>query len=87
VTVFDAAVACLAAINKAKSEGGVSVGRGVRKLRLRASEPTVARLKPATGDVMASARVEEHVMEAAPGPVDDEFLVTGIEFLEQAESS
>ena len=84
--MFDAAVACLAAINKAKSEGGVSVGRGVRKLRLRASEPTVARLKPATGDVMASARVEEHVVEAAPGPVDDEFLVTGIEFVEQVET-
>jgi valyl-tRNA synthetase len=86
-TVFDAAVACLAAINKAKSEGGVSVGRGVRKLRLRASEPTVARLQPAAGDVMASARVEEHVVEAAAGPVDDEFLVTGIEFVEQAETS
>jgi valyl-tRNA synthetase len=86
-TVFDAAVACLAAINKAKSEGGVSVGRGVRKLRLRASEPTVARLKPATGDVMASARVEEHVVEAAQGPADDEFLVTGIEFVEAAETT
>ena len=47
----------------------------------------MARLKPATGDVMASARVEEHVVEAAQGPVDDEFLVTGIEFVEAAETT
>jgi valyl-tRNA synthetase len=84
--VFDAAVACLGAINKAKSEGGVSVGRGVRSLRLRASEATLARLTPVASDVMASARVERHAVESAVGPTDDEFLVTGIEFAEAPEA-
>jgi hypothetical protein len=35
---------------------------------------------------MASARVERHAVDAVAGPVDDEFLVTGIEFVEAAEA-
>jgi valyl-tRNA synthetase len=86
IGVFDTAVACLAAINKAKSESGVSIGRGVRTLKLRANEATVARLRAVASDVMASARVEAHAVEAATGPIDDELLVTGIEFVETAET-
>jgi valyl-tRNA synthetase len=79
---FDAAVACLSAINKAKSEGGVSVGRGVRTLALRANPATIARLAPATADVMASARVERHDFEPAPGLADDVVEVGEIAFVE-----
>jgi valyl-tRNA synthetase len=81
---FDTAVACLAAINKGKSEGGVSVGRGVAMVTLRASAATLARLTPVVSDVMASARVERHALESAPGLADDAFEVAGIAFAEAA---
>jgi valyl-tRNA synthetase len=85
-TAFDAAVACLAAINKAKSEGGVSVGRGVRSLTVRANAATAARLASVTADVMASARVERHAVDASAGLADDELQVAAIEFVEAAET-
>ena len=81
---FDTAVACLAAINKGKSEGGVSVGRGVAMVTLRGSAATLARLTPVVSDVMASARVERHALESAPGLADDAFEVAGIAFAEAA---
>jgi valyl-tRNA synthetase len=79
---FDAAVACLAAVNKAKSEGGVSVGRGVRSMTLAANPATLARLAPAAGDVMASARVERHETTARPDLGDNVFAVGDIAFVE-----
>jgi len=84
--IFDAAVACLAAINKGKSEGGVSVGRGVRLVTLRASPATLTRLAPAIGDVMASARVEAHTLGPKPDLADDVFEVPEIAFVEAAEA-
>jgi valyl-tRNA synthetase len=83
---FDAAVACLASINKGKSEGGVSVGRGVRSVTLHANPATLARLAPAVADVMSSARVERHDLSAREGLADDVFEVEGIAFVEAAET-
>jgi valyl-tRNA synthetase len=83
---FDAAVACLAAVNKAKSEGGVSVGRGVRTMTLGASPATLARLAPAAGDVMASARVERHETTPRPDLGDNVFAVGDIAFVEAADA-
>jgi valyl-tRNA synthetase len=83
---FDAAVACLTAINKAKSEGGVSVGRGVRTVTLRASGATLARLAPGVDDVMASARVERHALAEASALADGAFEVAEIAFVEAAEA-
>jgi valyl-tRNA synthetase len=82
---FDAAVACLAVINKGKSEGGVSVGRGVARVTLRANPGTVARLAPVARDVMASARVVHHEVATAPGLADDVFEIADIAFVEAAE--
>jgi valyl-tRNA synthetase len=82
---FDAAVAALAAINKAKSEGGVSVGRGVRAITLRAHPATLARLGAAASDVMASARVERHELVAAPTVAEGELEVADVAFAEAAD--
>jgi len=76
-----AAVACLAAINKAKSEGGVSVGRGVATVTLAANPTTVARLAPALGDVLASARVVAHALATRPDLGDDVVEVADIAFV------
>ncbi len=68
---FDAAVALLAAINKGKSEAGVSVGRGIRRLGLAANPATARRLGAVAADVMAAARVEELRSRAARPTLGD----------------
>jgi valyl-tRNA synthetase len=78
---FDAAVACLTAINKAKSEGGVSVGRGVAKVTLAANPAMVDRLRPVLGDVLASARVEAHDVEPRGTLADGAVDVVDISFV------
>jgi valyl-tRNA synthetase len=83
---FDAACAALASINKGKSEGGVSIGRGVRTVTLRANEATLGRLAAVSGDVMASARVERHALEATPSLADGAFEVAELHFVEAAET-
>src|SRR5262249_27396479 len=57
---FDVAVASLTAINKAKSEGGVSIGRGVTSVALAANPATAGRLEPVLGDVLASSPAAPH---------------------------
>ncbi|MCC6766037.1 MAG: valine--tRNA ligase [Deltaproteobacteria bacterium] len=59
---FDVAVACLAAINKSKSEAGVSPGRGVARVDLAAHPDTLAMLATVQDDVLRSARVERHAL-------------------------
>jgi valyl-tRNA synthetase len=78
---FDAAVACLTAINKAKSEGGVSVGRGVASVTLAAHPAMIDRLEPVLGDVLASARVEAHDIEARTALADGTVEVVDITFV------
>jgi valyl-tRNA synthetase len=78
---FDAAVACLAAINKAKSEGGVSVGRGVSTVTLAGSPATVTRLGRVLGDVLAAARVEAHTLAPRAELADDVVEVADIVFV------
>jgi valyl-tRNA synthetase len=77
---FDVAVACLAAINKSKSEAGVSVGRGVMRLALAAAPATVAKLGAVGADVMAAARVERYDIRADP-TLDGAFRVEALELL------
>ncbi|MFN8542807.1 MAG: valine--tRNA ligase [Candidatus Binatia bacterium] len=83
---FDVAVAAYAAINKAKSEANVSTGRAVRDLVLVAAEPTLARLRPVVGDVMAAARVEAHRLEARADVDEGVFAVAAFTPLEQPTS-
>ncbi|MFM8408999.1 MAG: class I tRNA ligase family protein, partial [Alphaproteobacteria bacterium] len=72
---FDAAVACLGAIHKAKTAGGVSIGREVERLRLAAHPDALARVAPVLGDVLATARVANHDLEARPDLSDGAFEV------------
>ncbi|TMB18033.1 MAG: valine--tRNA ligase, partial [Deltaproteobacteria bacterium] len=76
---FEAAVGCFAAINKRKSEAGVSVGRGVARLALAASPATLTSLAPVAADVMAAARVAEYALRPRAG-LDGAFEVVEVEF-------
>ncbi len=77
---FDVAVACLTAINKAKSEGGVSVGRPVARVTLAANPATLAYLEPVLDDVLASARVSRHALEPRAALADGAVEVGDITF-------
>jgi len=57
---FDIASACIAAINKAKAEAEVSMGREVETLTVRACAKTLAEFARVEGDVFAAARCREH---------------------------
>ncbi|HKQ19543.1 MAG TPA: class I tRNA ligase family protein, partial [Candidatus Eisenbacteria bacterium] len=77
---FDIAVACLAAVNKNKSESGVSVGRGIRTLTVAANPATRTRLEPVAADVMAAARAERWSVAVDAAAADGAVSVAGIEF-------
>ena len=57
---FDLAVACWGAINKAKADAAVSMGREVEALRLAAEPATLERLTRVARDVLDAARVARH---------------------------
>jgi len=57
---FDLAVAAHAAINKAKADAEVSMGREVEDLLLLANPNTLAKLAPVLDDVLAAARCHAH---------------------------
>ena len=60
---FDVAVAAQAAINKAKADAEVSMGREVERLTLSAEPGTLATLRGVAEDVLAGARVAAHTLE------------------------
>ena len=67
---FDLAMACYNAINKAKSEAGVSAGRVVEKLTLKANAATLAALAPVLSDVTGAARCQAHATAEERGSRD-----------------
>jgi valyl-tRNA synthetase len=77
---FDTAVAALGAINKAKADAAVSMGRDVTTLRLAAAPGTHSILEGVAGDVLAAARVGETVFEADASLEIGSFEVRAIEF-------
>jgi valyl-tRNA synthetase len=81
---FDLAMACYNAINKAKSDAGVSVGRVAEKLTLRANEKTLAALGPVLGDVAGAARCQSHDTALDASLADDVFAVSDAVFAEKA---
>jgi valyl-tRNA synthetase len=83
---FDVAVACLATINKAKSEAGVSPGRGVAQLTLAASADTLRCLATVQGDVLKSARVERHELQTADELAAATFEVRSAEWVAPVEA-
>ena len=72
---FDAAVAFLEAVHRAKSASGASVGRHVDRLRVAASPGTVARIERVKDDVLAAARVAVHQIEPRERMEDGTFEV------------
>jgi valyl-tRNA synthetase len=83
---FDTAVACLAAINKARSEAGVSGGRAITRLALAANAVTLARLAPVSVDVRAAARVERCDLRPRADLADGAFEVVEPSFAEATEA-
>ena len=83
---FEAAVACLAAINRSKSEAGVSVGRGVRRLVIAAHPTTLDRLRLVLADVAAAARVEGYDLEPTATLADGVVEVRAPEFVAAMEA-
>jgi valyl-tRNA synthetase len=65
--VFDAALAFLEAVHRAKSAAGASVGRHVKRLRLACEPRTLELVGASLGDLMAAARVDEHELAARAG--------------------
>jgi valyl-tRNA synthetase len=57
---FDLAVAAHQAINRAKADAEVSMGREVEDLVLSANAATLSKLGPVIGDVLAAARCQAH---------------------------
>jgi valyl-tRNA synthetase len=79
---FALAVAALAAINKAKADAEVSMGREVERLCLAGAPGSLARLAPVLDDVLAAARCRAH--ELAPEPLaEGVFEVRSIRFAER----
>jgi len=83
---FDVAVACFAAINKSKSEAGVSVGRGITRLALAATPATLERFARVEADVLAAARVESRELVSKPDLADGVFEVVALDLVQAAEA-
>lgn len=83
---FDVAVAAVAAVNKAKSEGGVSPGRGVAKLELAAHPDTLATLAAVEGDVLRAARIEEWQLVSVTDIAAGAFVVRDIAYVAPVEA-
>jgi valyl-tRNA synthetase len=80
---FEIAVAAHAAINKAKAEAKVSMGREVESLTLAASPATLERLQPVLSDVLAATRCGEHRLEPREDLEGETFEVTAARFVER----
>jgi len=80
---FDLAIACLTAINKAKSEAGVSAGRVVERVTLRANAATLAALAPVLSDVAGAARCQSHATLLDAELEDGVFGVTDAVYAEK----
>ena len=72
---FALAAECWRAINKAKADASVAVGREVERLTLVASAATLARVEPCLADVLAAARCRSHRAAAREGLEDGAFAV------------
>ncbi len=81
--VFQAAVAFLEAVNRAKSARGATVGRHVKHLRAAATARTLSLFERSRDDVLAAARVLGHSFEAKASLEEMAFEVMDAELAEQ----
>jgi valyl-tRNA synthetase len=80
---FDLAMACYNAINKAKSDAGVSVGRVAEKLTVRANGKTLAALGPVIADVAGAARCQSYEMALDAALEDGSIAIADAAFAEK----
>ncbi|MEZ4215230.1 MAG: valine--tRNA ligase [Myxococcota bacterium] len=80
---FDVAVAALAAINKAKADAAVSMGREAERLALAANGATHAVLERVREDVLAAGRVHACECVVDDALEDGAFEVRGATFVER----
>jgi len=84
---FATAVACWSAVNKAKADAEVSVGREVERLALGAEPETLRRLAPVLADVLAATRTHRHELVERGGLEPGAFEVAEIELAPRPEGS
>lgn len=77
---FDAAVAALATIHRAKTAANVGVGRQVKSMTFAACKADKVRLAPVWDDVLAAARVGTHELVVKAELAEGTFEVTAAEF-------
>jgi valyl-tRNA synthetase len=80
---FDVAIAALAAINKAKADAAVSVGREVVRLTLQANAETLTIFAGVRSDVLSAARVAHGDVQAVASLAPGELVVKAIEFADR----
>jgi valyl-tRNA synthetase len=80
---FEIAVLAQTAINKAKTEAKVSMGREVQSLTLVANPASFERLRPVLSDVLAATRCGEHRLEPRSDLEEATFEVTAARFVER----
>lgn len=80
---LELAMACWAAINKAKSQEGVSAGRELNQLKVSAHPDTFSEINPVLDDVIAAARAHQYEMLEDASCEKGVFSVTHIEIAEK----
>ena len=80
---FALAAACLGAINKAKSDASVSMGREVSSVVLVGNPKTLERLDAVLPDVLLAARCQSYQLRTRDSVADDGFEVEDAVFAER----
>jgi valyl-tRNA synthetase len=80
---FGLAAECWRAINKAKADAAVAVGREVERLTVVANGATLEKVAPCLADVLAAARCHAHRAVARDGLEDGVFQVEDAVFVER----
>ncbi len=78
--LFETAIAAFSAVNRSKSEGSVSIGRGVESLALAMHPETAAALRPAVDDLLGAVRGRECLIEGRESLGAGEIEVLAIVF-------
>ncbi len=84
---FDVAVAAHGAINKAKADASVSMGREVEDLVIHANAQTLAQFEAVAADVLAAARCLAHRTAVADALEDGVFEVSDARFAPKPEKN
>jgi valyl-tRNA synthetase len=79
-TCFETAIAAMYAVNKAKSEAGVSVGRSITALKIACNTATAEKLKLVLADVTGAVRASGCELEINDSLDANQFEVVSIAF-------